>query len=337
MDDGTIHLYPGGFRGPVYSSPDGLTFTQVQGAESASDPAIVRLDDGTYRLYYSQPIGAPGPSQVLELHSSTSSNALTWTQESGVRYADLGNGVPEVVALPDGGWRLYYMTHGTGGGTISSATSPDGLTFTFEQSDLLPPGYVDPAVEYVGDGQWLMVMSTFATKGSVEGFTQDIHLATSSDGVAWDLDTDALIDDPDVNSFDPTLIRLDASSYRVYYSEQPVGSFGGDPAQIASALLEIPAAHTRTVSLSLGKHLIAGGKVGAAGDTSQCIASVRVKVQRRVGTAWTTVATDRTDAGGKYSAELADKPGKYRAKVSSSTAGLVTCGAATSTTATHAH
>jgi hypothetical protein len=182
-----------------------------------------------------------------------------------------------------------------------------------------------------------MVMSTFATKGTVEGFTQDIHLATSDDGVTWDLDTDALIDDPDTNSFDPTLIRLDADTYRVYYSEQPEGSFGGDPAQIASAILEIPSSHARTLSLSLARHLIAGGKVGAAGGTSACIESVKVKVQRRVGTAWTSVASDLTDAVGKYSAKLPDKPGKYRAKIAASGAGLVMCGGATSLPASHHH
>jgi hypothetical protein len=229
------------------------------------------------------------------------------------------------------------MTHGTGGGSITTATSTDGLTFTFERNELLPPGYVDPAVEYVGNGQWLMVVSTFATKGTVEGFTQDIHLATSDDGVTWDLDTDALIDDPDTNSFDPTLIRLDDDTFRVYYSEQPEGSFGGDPAQIASALLEIPGAHARSLSLSLGKHIIAGGRVEVAGDTSACIASVKVKVQRRVGTRWTTVATDSTDVTGKYSAKLPDKPGKYRAKVAPSEVGMVTCGGATAPAVSHRH
>ena len=337
LADGTIRLFPGGFNGPVYSSPDGLVFIKNQGAVSASDPAIVRLEDGTYRLYYSQPLGPPGSTQTLQLRSATSPDALTWTQESGVRYADLGNGVPEVVALPEGGWRLYYMVHGDTGGTISSATSSDGLTFTFERGDHLPSGYVDPAVEYVGDGKWMMVMSTFAVKGTVEGFTQDIHLATSHDGVTWNLDTDALLDDPDINSFDPTLIRLDDNTYRVYYSQQPEGSFGGDPSEIVSAVLDIPSAHARTLSLSLGKHLIAGGKVGADGDTSACIASVKVKIQRRAGTSWTTVATDLTDSTGKYTAKLPDKPGKYRALVASSDAGLTACAAITSSTASHSH
>src|SRR4030095_12688589 len=72
--------------------------------------------------------------------------------------------------------------------------------------------------------------------------------------------------------------------------------------------------HSRSVTLSLKKHLVAKGKVSVGDGFTACAASVPVKIQRRVSGNWKNVASTTTSATGAYKRKIKDKPGKYRAK-----------------------
>ena len=72
--------------------------------------------------------------------------------------------------------------------------------------------------------------------------------------------------------------------------------------------------HSRSVTLSLKKHLRAKGVVSVGDGFTACTASVPVKIQRRVSGNWKSVGSTTTDASGSYSKKIKDKPGKYRAK-----------------------
>jgi IPT/TIG domain len=72
--------------------------------------------------------------------------------------------------------------------------------------------------------------------------------------------------------------------------------------------------HARRVTLSLGKSLIARGKVSVGDGFTDCAASVPVKVQRRVSGRWTTVRRTTTSSSGFYRERIPDRPGKYRAR-----------------------
>jgi hypothetical protein len=72
--------------------------------------------------------------------------------------------------------------------------------------------------------------------------------------------------------------------------------------------------HSRSVTLSLKKHLIAQGKVSVADAFAACASSVPVKIQRRVSGNWKTVGSATTSATGTYKKKIKDKEGKYRAK-----------------------
>jgi hypothetical protein len=74
--------------------------------------------------------------------------------------------------------------------------------------------------------------------------------------------------------------------------------------------------HTRSITLSLRKHLVARGKVSSTEDPAftDCVASVPVKIQRRrAGGGWRTVGSTTTTDTGAYKKRVKDRPGKYRA------------------------
>ena len=70
--------------------------------------------------------------------------------------------------------------------------------------------------------------------------------------------------------------------------------------------------HSRSITLTLRKHLIARGKVSVGDAFAACAASVPVKIQRRVSGRWKTVRFTTTSSIGTYSKRIPDKPGRYR-------------------------
>jgi hypothetical protein len=76
-----------------------------------------------------------------------------------------------------------------------------------------------------------------------------------------------------------------------------------------------PVDHARSVTLSLRKHLVARGRVSSTEDPAftDCVASVPVKVQRRVSGRWRTVRTTTTSSTGSFRRRIPDRPGRYRA------------------------
>jgi len=72
--------------------------------------------------------------------------------------------------------------------------------------------------------------------------------------------------------------------------------------------------HSRSVTLSLRKHLVARGVVSVGDGFTACAASVPVKIQRRVSGHWKAVGSTTTTDTGAYKKRIPDKPGKYRAR-----------------------
>jgi hypothetical protein len=72
--------------------------------------------------------------------------------------------------------------------------------------------------------------------------------------------------------------------------------------------------HSRSVSLQLARHLVARGQVTATDGFSACEQSVPVKIQRRSGGRWRTVAGTLTRQDGSYRVRFRDRSGKYRAR-----------------------
>jgi len=112
---------------------------------------------------------------------------------------------------------------------------------------------------------------------------------------------------------------------------------GGTATSAANFTVSIP--HSRSVTLSLKRHLVAKGVVNVGDAFTACEASVPVKIQRKTSGGWKNVGSATTTASGSYSKKLKDKTGKYRAQVKKFTpnAGVDVCSKATSPVRRHKH
>ena len=121
-----------------------------------TDPSLLRLADGRYRLYYVTPRpgdmmwSRPDPAyNRTEISSAISDDAAIWTKEPGVRLEGAGLVDPEAVLAPDGRVRLMY-TSGTDL-RVHSAISSDGKAFTPEQGTRANGGVTDTRRSRAGE------------------------------------------------------------------------------------------------------------------------------------------------------------------------------------------
>ena len=107
----------------------------------------------------------------------------------------------------------------------------------------------------------------------------------------------------------------------------------------STANFTVSIAHSRSVTLTLKKHVVAKGTVNVSDTFTACEASVPVKIQRKTSSGWKNVGSATTTASGSYSKKLKDKTGKYRAQVKKFTpnAGVDVCSKATSPVRKHSH
>jgi IPT/TIG domain len=112
---------------------------------------------------------------------------------------------------------------------------------------------------------------------------------------------------------------------------------GGTIASAANFTVSIP--HSRTVTLTLKKHIVAKGAVNVGDAFTACEAGVPVKIQRKTSGGWKNVGSATTTSTGSYSKKIKDKTGKYRAQVKKFTpnAGVDVCSKATSPVRKHTH
>jgi hypothetical protein len=76
-----------------------------------------------------------------------------------------------------------------------------------------------------------------------------------------------------------------------------------------------PASHARSVSLRLRLHLVATGRVVAAGSFDACEVGAVVKIQRRGPNGWRRLGRDATGGRARYREHVGDRPGRYRTVV----------------------
>ena len=114
-------------------------------------PDVVALPGGGYRMYYT--LVGPGVDYTVtqgNILSAVSDDGERWTKEAGVRVgphepeAGLRVVCPDVVPLPDGGYRMYFEAQPPDRpARIASARSADGLTWEPE-----------PGVRFGADNEW---------------------------------------------------------------------------------------------------------------------------------------------------------------------------------------
>lgn len=176
-----------------------------------ADVSAVRLPDKTWRIY--------AFAQNRGIVSAVSEDGLSFTPEAGERLAD-GAGMPRIVKLDDGSFRIYFIEMGG----IGSATSSDGITFVKESGMRInPPGGVSEisgisTPQKLRDGKWRVYFSDLPRPGAAIK-PHKVYSATSTDLVNWQLDEGHRIGDGKVSSSaeHPDTIVDDNGNLIIYY------------------------------------------------------------------------------------------------------------------------
>lgn len=171
------------------ASRDGATWTEPQPVfafgEDITDPFVLRLADGSYRLYLQH----PGSRDIV---SAWSPNGAAFSFEPGVRTA--AGAIPGALLLPDGRVRLFVAGDPRG---ITSLISSDGLTFMAEEGVRVPAtGFrtTNPHPTPLSAGGYLMVYDVQPRADADYPDEQarlssiEIRLARSADGLNWTVD-----------------------------------------------------------------------------------------------------------------------------------------------------
>lgn len=231
MPDGTWRTYlPGGVTA---TSNDGLTWsavTKVGLTESETfGGAVVRLSSGTFVMIYEA--GRTFSSLTGgKFFRATSTDGIKFTKTSGSGTSGaviepLNSSsfvsVPEIVILPDGKLRLYFV--GSDGNRMESALSSDlGLSWTREglieisgmASDRTQ---VDPDVIILSNGSYRLYFTAPTSGRSLSN--KRIYSATSTDGRTFLLDAGERIgvSDGSMDNVDPDVVKLSNGKLRMYY------------------------------------------------------------------------------------------------------------------------
>lgn len=199
LSDGQYRMYfhKGTEMGSAISS-DGRSFTIEEGIRlQGSMPSLVKLPDERWRMYFQIQENGMGVFK-----SAVSTDGFSWIIESGVRLSPGGEFDPDnivhptVIALPEGGYRIYYdgeirKTEQEFTWRILSATSPDGLTWTKDPGVRVNveegPLYAD--LVWSAHAEYYELTGTYQLYFSVQtpedNLIDGIYTATSPDGLLF--------------------------------------------------------------------------------------------------------------------------------------------------------
>lgn len=267
-DGGYLLLATGLGDDRVYRSEDGVSFTPDPGMRipRGSDYSLLQKPDGTWLLYYvsfdapttqpaqpaepaqpGQPPQPPTPPQpmdprslkkVVMVSSSTDLTSFPDGVPTGIRQDEPGPawGVPDTYIAPDGSYRMMWvdMPEGEEWEVLRTATSQDGITFTPDEGYAITDGYVDPFMLKAETGDWVLLLSTTPAE---QRLPQKIYVATSPDGLTWDIRQDPLLEDNDRNYLDPSAVETAPGEWLVVISTADKANAIGGPYDYVGATL----------------------------------------------------------------------------------------------------
>ena len=156
----------------------------VEAGLPVADVSGVLLSDGTIRAY----VFAQNQGIVI----ADSTDGKSFTKVANAFGGDKGQGMPRVVKLSDGRYRMYNMASGG----ISCSISTDGLSFTVEKSECISSspyvgasnGLTGAAIVKLANGSYRAYFSDMVRAGTGPDPHQ-VYSATSTDGLNWSADT----------------------------------------------------------------------------------------------------------------------------------------------------
>lgn len=238
LPNGSYRMYYYGSDGANYRilsaiSTDGLTWTKESGVRvdiggpydsgGATDGHVIKLPNGTYRMYYHGTDGAVG--RIL---SAISSDGINWVKEDGVRIdssqsgsSDVGNA--EVLLLQNGTYRMYYKAYDGVHNYILSALSTDSLSWYGEPGVRINYGGTYDSLFAWHSSTIQLLNGTYRMYYSgYDGTNHRILSAWSSDGINWLKENGIRINIGGTydltNALYPYAMKLSDGSYRMYYS-----------------------------------------------------------------------------------------------------------------------
>jgi len=267
------------------TSVDGVTWVQEAGirvdtntvpsvsASSITGAAIQPLTGGGFRMLYS----IVSTTGAFRIHSATSADGLAWANETAEAVntgSTTYSGVPRLVVLTSGDWRLYYTRDFDGGDQLAdrriyTALSTDqGATWGASSIVVSTTAY-ESGVAKLTSGK----IRLFYTQPPSAGSSATVILSSLSDdvsGAAFTAETGVRISTPVVTgamSFPVPVRSTDSFRWRLYYSYYEAHNSTGD---IHSALTGAPdptAVTPATVYRSAGANpsSISGEVFSAAG------------------------------------------------------------------------
>jgi hypothetical protein len=291
----------------IYSSKDGASWSPVPGASTPSgafsDPSVIAMGKDTYRMYVTSKSGTAPGCTGKQLRYATSTDLRNWTMQPQILVDDIGCGVPQVVAGPEG-YRLYYVSFGASvprkgecspdpSHGVYMRESKDGLVWSAVSPRIAPTDMVDPSVVQLPDGSWLMLTADFS-QCPTPGFSQKLYVGTSSDGLTWDFgNADPLYAaDAGQGAFDPDAVVLPDGSVRAWWSQGTsaeaarvtVGDVTVTPTPDPEPVVPVPPTKPKATWTSKALKVAWTYAVGAAAPES-------FAVQVRTTGSWATVAT----------------------------------------------
>jgi len=191
------------------SNDEGRTFVEkgivYQENQSLTDPFVVRLNDGSYRMYI---------SRGTSVFSAVSKDGTRFSVESGIRVEKGKGGVPGALLLSDGS-TIIFVCRRDG---IYRSVSKNGLDFDkFEIALEAPEGKIicGPSPERVRDNLYLMAYKE-KPEDAVGPHNDYVRVATSKDGINWQKQ-DGVVGFGSV----PALLVLDELNWNIYVSGSP--------------------------------------------------------------------------------------------------------------------
>lgn len=232
----------------VYRSMDGVTFTPEPSIQvpMGSDYSLIQKPDGTWLLYYvtfDGPPPAPGqpmdPSTAIKtvmVSQSPDLSSFPPGTPTGIKQDQPGPawGVPDTYIAPDGTYQMMWVDRAEGENweVLRTAQSTDGLTFTANDGFIISDGYVDPFMLRAEEGDWVLLLST--TPGRLP---QKLYVATSTDGVEWEIDPTPLIEEETMNYLDPAAVPTGDNTWLIVISTADKDNAISGPHQYVSGTL----------------------------------------------------------------------------------------------------
>lgn len=223
-----------------------IEFNPLVPSNGVLTPNVVALAEGGYRMYYTG--FAPGTTKtdlLGHILSAYSADGSAWTLDEGVRvdvhgpHACQRTLCPDVVPMPDGGYRMYYEARTPDVPTvILSATSPDGVAWEMEHGVRIADGvwsYGSPRCVYFPTDRGLVYRLYFHHYSFplTSGLDAQNHIvsAVSRDGLSFEIEPGVRIAQETEREtyavYAPEVVRLRDDSFRMFYAAWAEGIDGG--------------------------------------------------------------------------------------------------------------